>query len=66
MTSTAIVSRDKLSGIFDLEGLPDQTYKVTISPISEAEAAELEFKSLKGIAGKPISLEDVRRERLGV
>ena len=66
MTNTAIVSREKLIGIFDLDDLPDQTFKVTISPISEAEADELEFKSLKGIAGKPLSLEDVRRERLGV
>ena len=66
MTSTAIVSRDKLIGIFDLAGLPDQTYKVTISPISEAEAAELEFKSLKGIAGRPLDLNAVREERLGI
>ena len=41
------------------------TFKVTISPVSEDEADELEFKSLKGIAGCPLDLDEVRKERLG-
>ena len=37
-----------------------------ILPITEAEADEIEFRSLKGIAGKELNLDDVRKERLGV
>ena len=66
MTETTAVSRDELKGIFDISTLKDQVYKVTIAPITKAEAEELEFKTLKGIAGKPLSLEEVRRERLGL
>ena len=66
MTETTAVSRDELKGIFDISTLKDQVYKVTITPITKAEAEELEFKTLKGIAGKPLSLEEVRRERLGL
>lgn len=64
MTSTAVVNREKLKGIIDLDSLTGTTFKVTITPISEAEADELEFKSLKGIAGRPLDLEEVRKERL--
>ena len=64
MTNTAIVSRDKLKGIFDTGRLTDTIFKVTITPISETEADEIEFKSLKGIAGKPLDLDEVRKERL--
>lgn len=67
MTSTAIAHKDQLSGlkgIFDLDNLMDTTFLITISPISESEADKLDFKSLKGIAGKPLNLDDVRAERL--
>ena len=64
MTNTATVSREQLKGIFDVDSLKDTTFKVTITPISEAEADEIEFKSLKGIAGKPLDADEVRKERL--
>lgn len=64
MTSTATVSREQLKGIFDIDRLKDTTFKVTITPISEDEADEIEFKSLKGIAGKPLDVDEVRKERL--
>ena len=64
MTNTATVSKDKLKGIFDIDSLEGTTFKVTIAPISEEEASEIEFKSLKGIAGRPLDLDQIRKERL--
>ena len=64
MTNTATVSREQLKGIFDIDSLEDTTFKVMITPISEAEADEIEFKSLKGIAGKPLDVDEIRKERL--
>ena len=66
MTNTAAVSKDKLNGIFDTDRLPDTTFKVTITPIMEDEAKDIEFKSLKGIAGRWLDLDEVRKERLGL
>ena len=66
MMNIAAVSKDKLKGIFDTDSLTDTSFKVTITPISEEEADEIEFKSLKGIAGRPLDADEVRRERLGL
>ena len=66
MTNTAAVSKDKLKGIFDTDNLAGTTFKVTITPISEEEADEIEFKTLKGIAGLPLDVDEVRKERLGL
>ena len=64
MTYTATATKDSLKGIFDTSCLSDSNYKITITPISEDEADEIEFKSLKGIAGKPLDIDEIRRERL--
>ena len=64
MTYTATAKKDSLKGIFDTSCLSDSNYKITITPISEDEADEIEFKSLKGIAGKPLDIDEIRRERL--
>ncbi len=64
MTKTAVVRKEQLQGIFDIDRLTETTFKVTISPISDAEADEIEFRSLKGIAGRPLDLDTVRKERL--
>ena len=47
MISTLIVERDKLMGIIDIENLTGTLFRVTISPLSEAEIddAELFFAS---------------------
>lgn len=66
MTYTAAVKKEQLKGIIDTEKLTDGIYKVTITPVTQAEADELEFKSLKGIAGRPLDLDEVRKERLGL
>ena len=66
MMNIAAVSKDKLKGIFDTDSLTDTAFKVTITPISEEEADEIKFKSLKGIAGRPLDADEVRRERLGL
>ena len=66
MTNTAAVSKDKLKGIFDTDNLAGTIFKVTITPISEEEADEIEFKTLKGIAGRPLDADEVRKERLGL
>lgn len=64
MTNTAVVSKEQLRGIFDVDSLKESKFRITITPVSETEADEIEFKSLKGIAGKPLNLDDVRAERL--
>ena len=64
MTNTATASKEQLKGIFDIDNLDGTTFKVTVTPISEEEASEIEFKSLKGIAGRPLDLNQVREERL--
>lgn len=66
MTNIAVVNKDKLKGIFDTDSLKGTAFKVTITPISEEEAEEIKFKSLKGIAGRPLDADEVRRERLGL
>ena len=66
MKNVAVVNKDKLKGIFDTDSLPGTMFKVTITPISREEADEIEFKSLKGIAGRPLDADEVRRERLGL
>jgi hypothetical protein len=56
-----------LRGIFDVDSLKDSRFRITITPISDTEADEIEFKSLKGIAGKPLNLDEIlmRSERKG-
>ena len=66
MTNTATANKDMLKGIFDTDSLTGTVYKVTITPVSEEEADEIEFKTLKGIAGRPLDLDEVRKERLGL
>ena len=66
MINTTAVNKEKLKGIFDTDNLQGDLFRVTITPISREEADEIAFKSLKGIAGRPLDLNEVRRERLGV
>ena len=66
MTNIAAVNKDKLKGIFDTDSLTGTAFKVTITPISEEEAEEIRFKSLKGIAGRTLDEDGVRKERLGL
>ena len=66
MTNTVAVRKDKLKGIFDTDNLTGTSFKVTITPITEEEAEEINFKSLKGIAGRPLDPDEVRKERLGL
>lgn len=66
MTYTATVKKEQLKGIIDTDSLTDSNFKVTISPITEAEADEIEFRSLKGIAGRPLDVDEIRKERLGL
>lgn len=65
MTKTVAFRKNKLKGV-DTENLNDKPFNVTIMPISEEEADEIEFKSLKGIASKPLNVDEIRRERLGL
>ena len=66
MTNIVAVNKDKLKGIFDTDSLAGTAFKVTITPISEKEAEEISFKSLKGIAGRPLDEDEIRKERLGL
>ena len=51
MTNTVAVRKDKLKGIFDTDNLTGTAFKVTITPITEEEAEEINFKSLNNSAG---------------
>lgn len=64
MTYTAMASKEQLEGIIDTDLLTDTLFMITITPISETDPDEMEFKSLKGIAGKWLDLDEVRNERL--
>ena len=64
MTYTTAVKKEQLKGIIDIENLTDDNFKVTISSITEEEANDIEFKSLKGIAGRPLDQDEIRKERL--
>lgn len=66
MTNFATAEKEKLRGIFDIDNLPDATFKIMISPVSAEEADEIEFRSLKGIAGRPLDRDAIRRERLKI
>jgi len=66
MTYTTTVKKEQLKGIIDTESLPNSSFKVVISPVSESEADEIEFRSLKGIAGRPLDADEIRKERLGL
>ena len=65
MTYTTIARRDDLKG-FVTNNLSDQFYKVTITPISEDEADNIEFNKLKGCAGVWLDIDEIRKERLGL
>lgn len=64
MKNTAGVNTQQRKAFFDTDNLASANNKVKIPPISENEADETEFKSLKGIAGKPLNSDDIRKERL--
>lgn len=64
MTYTAMVKRDEIKNIQIPDTIAGTTFWVSITPMTEAEADEMEFKSLKGIAGRELTLDDVRMERL--
>ena len=64
LVKTAAAKKEQLKGIFDTADLAGDFFKVTITPISEEEADNIEFKSLKGIAGRPLDLDEIRKERL--
>lgn len=49
MMNITAVRKEKLKGIFDTDSLTGTAFKMTVTPISEDEAKEIEFKSLKGI-----------------
>lgn len=64
MTLISVAKREELGAFFDTDNLTSKKYKITITPVSDEEADEIEFKSLKGIAGKPLDIDEVRKERL--
>lgn len=66
MTYTTVASRDDLNGLFIPESLDGQEFMITLTTLSDEERETAEFKSLKGIAGKRLDLDDIRKERLGI
>lgn len=66
MTYTTYANKEDLKGIFDVDKLSETEFKITITPISDDEKEDLEFKSLKGICREELSLDNIRKERLGL
>lgn len=66
MTYTTYANKEDLKGIFDVDKLSETEFKITITPISDDEKEDLEFKSLKGICREELSLDSIRKERLGL
>ncbi len=64
MTYTTTASRSDLERIPIPKDLSGSLFRVTITPISEADAEKEAFLNLKGIAGKPLDLSAIREERL--
>ncbi len=60
---TTIATREALKFLNIPDSLQGHKFKVSISPVNEAEEKDA-FRRLKGIIGEPVSLEKVREERL--
>ncbi len=66
MIYTAAEKKKKLRGMYDTGSSHDSNLNISIIPVSDEEADEIEFKSLKGIAGRSLDLDEIRKERLGI
>lgn len=66
MTYTAMVKRDEIQNIRIPDSVVGTSFLVSFTPVTDEEADDMEFKSLKGIAGCELNLDDVRKERLGL
>lgn len=64
MTYSAVVDRDALASINLPEDIVGNTFRITVTPMSEIEERRQAFKRLKGVLGTTESLDAVREERL--
>ena len=64
MTYTTTASREDLLKLNIPSTMPGSVFRVTITPVEDEEPNIVSFRNLKGIAGRELTLDDVRRERL--
>lgn len=64
MTYTTTANRDDLQKLNIPSTMLGSVFRVTITPVEDEEPSIVSFRNLKGIAGRELTLDDVRRERL--
>ena len=66
MTYVTTARKEDLEHLFLPDSLEGERFKVTLTSISDEDADDIEFESLKGIAGRKLDIDEVRKERLGL
>ena len=66
---TTTATREVLSKLNLPDSLPGNLFRVTVTPIEKNEIDSKEeiihrFRALKGVLGKAVSVDDIRKERL--
>lgn len=64
MTYTTTANRDDLQKLNIPSTMTGSVFRVTITPIDTEEPNIVSFRNLKGIAGRELTLDDVKKERL--
>ena len=64
MIYTTTANRDDLQKLNIPSTMTGSLFRVTITPIEDEEPSIVSFRNLKGIAGRELTLDDVKRERL--
>ena len=64
MTYITTANREALQKLNIPSTMSGSIFRVTITPIEDEDPSIISFRNLKGIAGRELTLDDVRRERL--
>ncbi|MBR6344721.1 MAG: hypothetical protein IKR70_03215 [Lachnospiraceae bacterium] len=64
MKYTTYAKREDLKLINLPDNFAGQLFKVILMPVTANDEADMDFYSMKGAAGRPLSLDEVREERM--
>ena len=64
MTYTTTADREALKNLNIPPTMEGSVFRVTITTMEDEDPSIVSFRNLKGIAGRELTLDDVRRERL--
>ena len=64
MTYTTTEDREALKNLNIPPTMVGSVFRVTITTMEDEDPSIVSFRNLKGIAGRELTLDDVRRERL--